>query len=332
VNHNGEVALALELIEKAATAGADVVKFQSFITGRSIARHAAKAAYQQRTTDPNESQFEMVRALELSRADHERLVAACGRRGIEFLSTAFDEASFDMLLELGLRRVKVASGEITNLPLLRHLARPGLPMLLSTGMATLGEIEAALAAVEAAGTPRARVTLLHCTTEYPAAIEDVNLRALATLRAAFGVEVGYSDHTEGIEVAIGAVALGATVIEKHFTLDRTLPGPDQQASIEPDELAAMVRGIRTVERALGDGLKRPSEAELRNRLVARKSLVASRAIAAGEPFTPENVAAKRPGTGISPMRWDEVMGVPAPRAFGPDELITITAGPEPARG
>ncbi|HET7472997.1 MAG TPA: N-acetylneuraminate synthase family protein, partial [Candidatus Limnocylindrales bacterium] len=215
---------------RAAEAGADIVKFQSFVTERSITRAAPKAAYQEATTGTDEGQFEMVRRLELSRGDHEAIAAACERAGIEFLSTAFDAESFDLLLELGIRRVKVASGELTNLPLLRHLARPGLPMLLSTGMASLDEVAAALDAVDAAGTPRDRVTLLHCTTEYPAPDEEVNLRAMETLRSTFGTDVGYSDHTTGIEVAIAAVALGATVIEKHVTLDRTRPGPDHRAS------------------------------------------------------------------------------------------------------
>jgi len=299
------------------------VKFQSFVTGRSIARHAAKAEYQRAATGPGESQYDMVRRLELSRADHEAIVDACRRHGIGFLSTAFDTGSFDMLVELGLDRVKVPSGEITNLPLLRHVARLGLPLLLSTGMATLGEIEATLEAIERAGTPRDRITILHCTTEYPAPMAEVNLRAMVSLRTAFGVEVGYSDHTSGIEIPIAAVALGATAIEKHFTLDRGLPGPDHQVSLEPAELAAMVVAIRNVERALGDGIKRPGPSELKNRPIARKSLVADRAISAGEPFSAENVTAKRPGTGISPMRWDEVLGRLAPRDFAPDEAIEL---------
>jgi sialic acid synthase SpsE len=280
-----------------------------------------------RTTDPGESQFEMVRKLELSRADHEEIARTCRVEGIEFLSTAFDAESFDMLVDLGLRRVKVPSGELTNLPLLRHLSSAGLPMLVSTGMATIGEIEAALDVVVACGQRLDQITLLHCTTEYPAPIEDVNLRAMETLRRAFGVAVGYSDHTAGIEVPLAAVALGASVVEKHFTLDRTMPGPDHQASIEPGELTAMVAGIRKVEVALGSPIKRPSEAELRNRAIARKSLVAAQPIAAGERFTADNLTAKRPGTGLSPMRWDEVIGQVAPRSFEPDELISLAAEP-----
>jgi N-acetylneuraminate synthase len=323
VNHNGDLAVARDLVAAAAAAGADVVKFQSFVTAESIAAGAAKADYQRAVTDPDESQDEMVRRLELSRSDHEALVAECRRHGIRFLSTAFDPASFDLLIELGIDLVKVPSGEITNLPFLRYLAASGLPMIMSTGMATLAEVEAALDAVEQAGTRRADVTLLHCTTEYPAPFDEVNLRAMATMRETFGLEVGYSDHTTGIEVAIAAVALGATVIEKHLTLDRRLPGPDHQASIEPAELAAMVRAIRHIETALGDGVKQPTPSELRNRPIARKSLVARRRIRAGEPFSAENLAAKRPGTGISPMRWDDILGRPAPRDFAADELITL---------
>jgi len=323
VNHNGSLDRAKQLVASAAAAGADLVKFQSFITDKSISREAPKAEYQKNTTGTDETQYEMVRKLELSRTDHEALIEECRRHGIGFFSTAFDTNSFDMLVELGLKQVKIPSGEITNLPLLRHMTRLGLPVILSTGMANLGDIEAALEVIERAGTPRSRVTVLHCTTEYPTPMEDVNLRAMASLRTAFGVEVGYSDHAPGIEVSIAAVALGATVIEKHFTLDRSLPGPDHQASLEPHELKAMVDAIRNIERALGDGIKRPSPSELKNKPIARKSLVASRVIRVGEPFSADNLATKRPGTGISPMRWDEVIGRPAPRDFAPDELISL---------
>lgn len=324
VNHNGNLKLAKQLVASAAIAGADLVKFQSFITGRSIARQAPKAAYQMSTTGVDESQYEMVRKLELSRADHAILIEECHRHGIGFFSTAFDPASFDMLLELGcLNLIKIPSGEMTNLPLLRYMTRLGKPVLLSTGMANLGEIEAAIEVIEAAGTPRSLITILHCTTEYPTPMEDVNLRAMVSMKQAFGVKVGYSDHTPGIEVAIAAVALGATVIEKHFTLDRNMPGPDHQASLEPQELKAMVDAIRNIENALGDGIKRPSASELKNKPIARKSLVAIRAIRMGELFSADNVGTKRPGTGISPMRWDEVMGRPAPRDFNVDELIEL---------
>lgn len=323
VNHNGSLDLAKKLIAGAASAGADLVKFQTFITAKSISIAAPKAEYQKQSTGISESQYEMVRKLELSRADHEILIDECRRHGIGFFSTAFDTESFDMLVEMGLNQVKIPSGELTNLPLLRYMTRLGMPVMLSTGMATLGEIEAALEAIEQAGTPRHLVTVLHCTTEYPAPMGDVNLRAMVSMKAALGVEIGYSDHTPGIEVPIAAVALGARVIEKHFTLDRTLPGPDHQASLEPHELKAMVDSIRNVEVALGDGVKRPSSSELKNKPIARKSLVAIRNIRAGDPFSADNVGTKRPGTGISPMRWDEVMGRPAPRDFNVDELIEL---------
>jgi len=323
VNHNGSLALAKELIHAAAAAGADVVKFQSFVTGQSISRDAPKAAYQLTHTAAAESQYDMVRALELSPADHQELVSACAEVGVEFLSTPFDAESLALLVALGIRRIKVPSGEITNMPLLRVMAATGLPVLLSTGMATLGDIEQCLDVMVAAGTDRASVTLLHCNTEYPTPMGDVNLRAMHGMQAALGLPVGYSDHTRGIEVPIAAVALGATVIEKHITLDRTMPGPDHMASVEPDELRAMVGAIRNIEAALGDGVKRPSPSESDNRAIARKSIVASRAIAAGERFTADNLGAKRPGTGLSPMRWDDVIGRTASRDFAPDEAIEI---------
>lgn len=323
VNHNGDLSMAKALIEAAAAAGADMVKFQTFVASRIIAPEAPKAEYQKSTTGLAESQRDMVRRLELSRGDHVVLIEHCKRCGIRFFSAAFDEESFDLLIELGLDRIKIPSGEITNLPLMRHMTRLGLPVLLSTGMARLGEIEDAIDVIEQAGTPRSMITVLHCTTEYPAPMWEVNLRAMAGMRAALGVEVGYSDHTPGIEVPIAAVALGATVIEKHFTLDRTLPGPDHQASLEPGELKAMVAAIRNVEQALGEGRKRPTDSELKNRLIARKSLVASRAIAVGERFGAANLTAKRPGSGISPMRWDEVVGRQAPRDFAADEMIEL---------
>lgn len=323
VNHNGDLALAKQLVASAAAAGADLVKFQSFITAKSISRQAPKADYQKGSTDPDESQFDMVRKLELSKQDHDELIAECGRCGIGFFSTAFDAESFDMLLELGLDRVKVPSGEITNLPFLRYIASHGKPLILSTGMATLGDIECAIDVIEQAGTPRSDLTVLHCTTEYPTPMAEVNLRAMQSIRTAFDVAIGYSDHTPGIEVAIAAVAMGATVIEKHFTLDRNLPGPDHQASLEPQELAAMVAAIRNIEMALGDGIKRLTPSELRNKPIARKSLVASAPIKKGEVFSALNLAAKRPGTGISPMRWDDVIGRAAPRDFLTDELIDL---------
>lgn len=324
VNHNGDMVLARELVAAAVEARADLVKFQTFIASNVISRSAPKAEYQKCTTDPLESQHEMVRKLELTRDNHLELIDECKRRGIGFFSTAFDNASIDLLEELGgAGIVKVPSGELTNLPYLRYLTRQGKDVLLSTGMANLGEIEAAISAIELAGTPRDKITVLHCTTEYPTPMEDVNLLAMVNIGKAFGVKVGYSDHTPGIAVPVAAVALGATVIEKHFTLDRTLPGPDHRASLEPDELKAMVKSIRDIERALGDGIKRPSPSELKNKPITRKSIVAARLIKAGEKFSDDNLMAKRPGTGISPMHWDEVLGRKAPRDFNEDELIEL---------
>lgn len=323
VNHNGDLALARQLVEAAAEAGADIVKFQTFQPDQLVTRSAAKAAYQHRATDGDETQLDMLRRLQLDRAAHEELIAHCKGNHIAFLSTAFDAESVELLVELGVDRFKIPSGELTNLPYLRQIGSYNRPVILSSGMATLDEIEAALEVLQQAGTPRDRVTVLHCTTEYPAPMHEVNLRAMLTIGSELGVAVGYSDHTRGIEVPIAAVALGAVVIEKHFTLDRQLPGPDHAASLEVDELAAMIRGIRNVEAALGDGVKRVAESEALNRKLVRKSLVAAVAIRAGELLTAENVVAKRPGTGISPMLWDDVMGRTAPRAFAPDELIEL---------
>jgi N,N'-diacetyllegionaminate synthase len=324
VNHNGDIGMARKLIAAAAEAGADFVKFQTFKAKNLVSATAPKAEYQKKTTKGSESQLEMIQKLELSREDHALLIEECRLKGIGFFSTAFDFQSFDLLMELGcLEQIKIPSGELTNLPLLRYMTRFGKPLMLSTGMANLGEIEAAIEAIEKAGTPRHLITVLHCTTEYPTPMEDVNLRAMVAMKGAFGVNTGYSDHTPGIEIPIAAVALGATVIEKHFTLDRNLPGPDHKASLEPQELKAMVVGIRNIERALGDGVKRPSPSELKNKPIARKSLVAIRPISAGEPFSAENIGAKRPGTGLSPMRWDEIVGRTATKDFAVDELITL---------
>ena len=323
VNHNGDMQLAKQLIDAAAEAGADVVKFQTFQADQLATTKAAKASYQQQTTDKAENQQAMLKRLELSFDQHQQLISHCHNSGIEFLSTAFDDPSIDLLNQLNLKRFKIPSGEITNLPYLRRLGGLCKPLILSTGMANLGEIEAALAVLETAGANRAQITVLHCTTEYPAPMVEVNLRAMQTIGQAFGVAVGYSDHTAGIEVPIAAVALGATVIEKHITLDQNLPGPDHKASLEPKEFAAMVRAIRNIEQALGNGIKRPTVSEAANLQVVRKSLVASRAISIGELFSVSNITAKRPGTGISPMRWDELIGRPSPRAFAPDELIEL---------
>jgi N,N'-diacetyllegionaminate synthase len=323
VNHNGDMSMARQLIDVAAEAGADLVKFQTFQASRLVTTDAQKAEYQSNATGSDETQYAMLRKLELTRDMHLELIDYCRTRGIGFFSTGFDEQSVDMLVELGLDRFKIPSGEITNLPYLRHVGHYGKPVILSTGMADLREIEMALDVLESAGTKRARITVLHCNTEYPTPMTDVNLRAMLTIRDTFGVEVGYSDHTLGIEVSIAAVALGATVIEKHFTLDRNLPGPDHKASLEPQELSAMVSAIRNIEAALGDGIKRPSPSESKNMAIARKSLVASRAIRAGEVFTASNLAIKRPGTGISPMRWDDVLGRKATRDFAKDDLIEL---------
>jgi N,N'-diacetyllegionaminate synthase len=323
VNHNGDLDMARKLIDVAAEAGADLVKFQTFSADRLVTHTAKKADYQTQSTFINESQHDMLLRLELTSEMHQQLIAHCAVQNIGFFSTGFDRESVDLLVSLGQKRFKIPSGEITNLPFLRHIGRFGKPLIMSTGMATLGEIEAAIDVLEQAGTPRANMTVLHCTTEYPTSMADVNLRAMQSIHHAFGVEVGYSDHTLGIEVAVAAVALGASVIEKHFTLDRNLPGPDHKASLEPSELKAMVSAIRNIELALGDGIKRLSASEAKNKPIARKSLVAIQSIKAGELFTEQNITAKRPGSGISPMHWDEVVGKKALRDFGIDALIEL---------
>jgi N,N'-diacetyllegionaminate synthase len=321
VNHNGDLQLAKQLVEAAAAAGADVVKFQTFQANQLATEYAEQAAYQQQALGQSQSQLAMLQKLELKPEHHSQLSEHCKKQGIEFLSTAFDLPSIELLASLHLKRWKIPSAEIISLPYLRQIGAMGQPVILSTGMANPGEIEAALAVLEQAGTPRSQITVLHCTTEYPAPPEEVNLRAMQTIAQAFGVAVGYSDHTEGIAVPIAAVAMGATVIEKHLTLDRNLPGPDHLASLEPEEFMAMVRGIRTIEKALGDGIKRPTLSEQANLPVVRKSLVAARPIRAGELFSEANLTAKRPGTGISPMLWDAWIGRPASRDFAADELI-----------
>ena len=324
VNHNGEMSLAKEMVAAAAEAGADLVKFQTFRAGDLACRDAPKAEYQLSATGFEESQYEMVRRLELSMDDHAELVAECERKNIGFFSTAFDAVSFDMVDAIHPNRyVKIPSGEITNLPYLRHVASRGKYVLLSTGMANLSEIESAIRVIEEVGTSRDMITVLHCTTEYPAPMKNVNLCAMVNMGKAFGVKVGYSDHTRGVEISLAAVALGATVIEKHFTMSRDLPGPDHRASLEPGELKQLVNGIRNIEMAMGDGIKRPSPGEVANKLAARRSLVAARPITAGEEFTNENLTAKRPGSGISPMEWDRVIGSLAPRDFLQDELIKL---------
>lgn len=323
VNHNGDIELAKKLIDAAAEAGADLVKFQTFNASRLVTRNAKKADYQNKSTDSKESQHEMLRRLELTADMHKSLIDHCATRNIGFFSTGFDIESIDLLVNLGQDHFKIPSGEITNLPYLRHIGRLGKRVILSTGMATMGDIEAAIDALEQVGTKRENITVLHCTTEYPTPMAEVNLRAMQSIHEAFGVTIGYSDHTTGIEVAIAAVALGAKVIEKHFTLDRNLPGPDHKASLDPDELKAMVAAIRNIEIALGDGIKRLTLSEARNKPVARKSLVASQTIKSGEVFSEQNITTKRPGTGISPMRWDEIIGRTAFRDFVADELIEL---------
>lgn len=321
VNHNGDLNLAFRLVEAAANAGADVVKFQTFDAKQLATAGAGKASYQKELTGEVESQRDMLQRLQLTKEDHLRLINHCRQIGIEFLSTAFDPDSIELLSSLNIQRWKIPSGEITNLPYLRKIGCLKQPVILSTGMASLGDIESAIDVLEQAGTLRNQITVLHCTTEYPAPLDEVNLCAMQTIGKAFGVLVGYSDHTEGIAIPIAAVAMGANVIEKHLTLDRTMEGPDHRASLEPDQFASMVQGIRSVELALGDGIKRPTVSERANLPIVRKSIVASRPIQVGEPFTAENITAKRPGIGISPMHWDAQIGRVARRAYAPDELI-----------
>lgn len=321
VNHNGRIDKAMLMVDAAAAAGADAVKFQTFKADKIIAINAPKACYQKESIASDESQLEMVKKLELDETAHIRLQQHCVYKGIQFLSSPFDLESIDLLVRLGLGIFKIPSGEITNLPYLRKLGALKKRLFLSTGMAELSEIGDALNVLTQSGTPLENVTVLHCNTEYPTLFEDVNLRAMLTIGHTFGVAVGYSDHTSGIEVAVAAVALGATVLEKHITLDRNLPGPDHKASLEPDELKAMVKAIRNIEKALGDSIKSPSPSELKNRPIARKSLVAARKILKGEQFSTDNIAAKRPGTGVSPMRWDEIIGRKANRNYNEDELI-----------
>ena len=321
VNHNGDINLAKKLIDVAAKAGADAVKFQTFKTQNLVSKNAQKASYQKETTDKNESQFEMIKKLELDENTHKELIAYCKQKNITFLSTPFDSDSIKLLDELGLSTFKIPSGEITNLPYLRQIGGLNKKIILSTGMANLGEVEAAVEVLVKSGTKRENISLLHANTQYPTPMEDVNLKAMITLKNAFGLEVGYSDHTLGIEVDIAAVAMGAKIIEKHFTLDKSLPGPDHKASLEPDELAAMVRAIRNIELALGDGLKHFSKSESENIKIARKSIVAKRDIKKGEIFSEQNICVKRPGDGLNPMRWDEVIGQISQKDYKQDELI-----------
>lgn len=320
VNHNGSFDLACRLVDAAKAAGADCIKFQTFRAQNLVSRNAGKADYQKDTTGGG-SQADMLSKLELSYDAFSRLKQYCEEVGITFLSTPFDLESVAFLDALGVPFWKIPSGEVTNLPYLEALAKTGRPVVMSTGMCEMDEIEAALRVLRENGTSDIR--LLHCNTEYPTPFADVNLRAMETMRRAFGVEVGYSDHTRGIEVPIAAVALGATIIEKHFTLDRNMEGPDHKASLEPDELAAMVSAIRNIEQALGSGEKTASPSEQKNIAVARKSIVAKRAIKAGERLTEDNLTVKRPGSGVSPMRWRDVLGTAAIRDFEEDEMIEV---------
>lgn len=316
VNHNGSMKLAKQLIDKAAEAKADAVKFQTFKCENVISRFAQKAEYQKQTTDADECQLEMVRKLQLSYKQFIELKKYCDDKNIMFFSAPFDLESVDFLAKLDVPLLKIPSGEITNLPYLKKVAALRKEIVLSTGMAEVEEIATALNILKGC-----KVTLLHCTTEYPCPFEDVNLRAIETLRKTFNLPVGYSDHTEGIEISLAAAALGASVIEKHFTLDKNLEGPDHKASLEPNELTMLVKGIRNIEKSLGDGIKKPAPSEIKNIAIARKSIVAAVAIKKGEIFTEENITVKRPGTGISPMKWFEIIGKHAKKDFGPDELI-----------
>ncbi|MAZ30963.1 MAG: N-acetylneuraminate synthase [Flavobacteriales bacterium] len=322
VNHNGDLALAKKLIDVAAEAEVDYVKFQTFVAEKNIASHAEKASYQVKNTQkPEESQLDMVSKLELSEEDHIELQKYCLDRNVKFSSTAFDFESIDLLERLGMDFFKIPSGEITNLPYLQAAAGLNKPIIMSTGMANIHEIEDALSILRAEGLHQDDITVLHCNTEYPTPMEDVNLNAMNTIAKELNVSIGYSDHTLGIEVPIAAVALGAKVIEKHFTLDRKLPGPDHRASLEPHELVAMVAGIRNIEKALGTGVKEPSESEKKNIGIARKSIVASCDIRKGDLFTEKNLTTKRPGTGSSPMKWYEIIGKKAIKDYKADELI-----------
>ena len=323
VNHNGDLALAKRLVEASAESGADLVKFQTFNADLLATESAEMAQYQVRNTGESSGQHGMLKKLELTPEMHEALLAHCKLYKIGFLSTAFDLDSLNFLHQLGLDRFKVPSGEITNLPYLKRMASFGKPIILSTGMANLGEIESALNALLEAGAQRDSVVVLHCNTDYPTPIQDVNLRAMQAIAHAFGVEVGYSDHTLGTEVAIAAVAMGAVVIEKHLTLDCNLAGPDHKASLEPREFTQMVAAIRNIEAAMGDGIKRASPSEAKNIVVARKSIVASRSIKAGELFSEKNLTVKRPGSGVSPMRWNEAVGRAATRDFAANDLIDL---------
>lgn len=321
VNHNGDLDLALKMADAAKTAGADIVKYQTFQPEELASRYADKAGYQKETTDAGESQLAMLKKLALPPEGYRQLKLYCDQIGIGFASTPFEQTSVALLNELDMPFWKIPSGEVTNLPYLLAIAKTKKPVVMSTGMCEMEEIQAAMDVLRANGTPK--ITLLHCNTEYPTPYSDVNLRAMLSMRERFGVDVGYSDHTPGVEVPIAAAALGAAIIEKHFTLDRNMEGPDHKASLEPEELAALVKAVRHIEEALGSGEKTVSPSEAKNRDIARKSLVARRDIARDEVFTEENLTVKRPGGGINPMRWFEVLGTKATRDFAEDERIEL---------
>ena len=321
VNHNGSIVIAKKLIDIASKSGANAVKFQTFKAENVVSKNALKADYQNQTTDQHESQFDMLRKLEIDLDTHKELIQYCKTKNIMFLSTPFDHDSIELLNSLGLEIFKIPSGEITNLPYLRHIGKLRKKIILSTGMAKIGEIEDALNILIEAGTNKDSITVLHANTEYPTPMEDVNLNAMVTIGNTFDVAYGYSDHTLGIEVDIAAVAMGASCIEKHFTLDKNMEGPDHKASLEPDDLRAMVKAIRNIELALGNGLKQPSKSEIKNIEIVRKSIIAKTTIRKGDVFSENNLDIKRPGDGISPMRWDEILGSFSQRDYEEDDLI-----------
>jgi len=323
VNHNGNLDLAYQLIDKAKECGADAVKFQTAVPKLVMTNYADKANYQKETTGDNENQIEMANRIHLPLDTYQLLKKYCQSKEIMFLSSPFDLISIGVLEELDMPIFKIPSGEITNYPFLKKIGQLKKKVILSTGMANLCDIEQAIHVLVSFGISKENLTILHCNTEYPTPFEDVNLNAMLTIKDAFKVNVGYSDHTKGIEIPIAAVAIGASVIEKHFTLDRSLPGPDHKASLEPKELKAMIQAIRNIENAMGNGIKSTSDSEKKNMVIARKSIVANQKIKKGEIFTEENITTKRPGTGISPMRWNEVVGRSADKDFNPDDLIEI---------
>ncbi len=324
VNHNGDIEIAKRLIDAAEQAGADYIKFQTFVSEDCIAIHAVKADYQIKNTGvESESQLEMVKKLELNESDHDILTNYCKNKQVKFLSTAFDFSSIKLLNKYNLDFFKVASSELTNLPFLRNVADLQIPIIISTGMANMQEVKDSLDVFYKKGIKKENITVLHCNTEYPTPMGDVNLNAMLTLKNELGVKIGYSDHSLGIEVPIAAVALGAQIIEKHFTLDNNMIGPDHRASLEPDQLTAMVSAIRNIEIALGSGIKEPTPSEMLNIPVMRKSIVAKTEIKKGEIFNEDNLCVKRPGVGINSMKWDEIIGLPANFDFQPDELIKL---------